>query len=194
VDVDLTSAPARLLGEVTLAGAKLQLLASRFPPALRKARGGVSGTAQFETRGLSRSEMGANLTARATVQLKGVSFGEFDPLQSVARHAGWGTLEPPRGEVALPSASLTVAIRDRRVVVTNQLMHVEGAGLTLNGAYNFDGAIDLAVRADFRHVKRRWISVTTEHSLALRQGDFHLVGPLAQPTVQPEVQVSQASR
>jgi hypothetical protein len=194
VDVDLTSAPARLLGEVTLAGAKLQSLAARFPPALRKARGGVSGTAQFETRGLSRSEMGANLSANATVQLKNVSFGEFDPLQSVARRAGWGTLEPPRGEVALPSASLALVIRDRRVLVTNQLMHVEGAGLTLNGAYNFDGAIDLAVRADLRRVKRRWLSVTTEDSLALRQGDFHLVGPLGQPAVQPEVQVSQASR
>ncbi len=195
VDVDLTSAPARVFGKVTLTGAKLQSLAARFPQSLRKTRGIFSGAAQFETRGLSRSEMSTNLSANATVQLKSVSMGEFDPLQAVAREAHWGSLEPARGEVVVPSASLTLEIRDRRVLVTRQQLQIEGAGLTLNGVYNFDGAMDLAVGADLRHVKRHWISVTAEEgSVPLHQADLHLTGPLAQPTVYPESQVSQARR
>ena len=195
VDVDLTSAPARVAGEVNLTGAKLQSLAGRLPPSLRKARGVVSGAAQFETRGLSRSEMSANLTATASVQLKSLSFGEFDPLQAVARQAHWGSLEPTHGEVLMPSASLTLEISDRRALVTRQQLQIEGAGLTLNGVYNFDGHMDLAVRANLRHVKRHWISETMEEGLApLHEADFHLAGPLTQPTVQPESQVSQASR
>ena len=178
-----------------MTGAKLQALAGRLPPSLRKARGVVSGAAQFETRGLSRSEMSANLTATASVQLKSVSFGEFDPLQAVARQAHWGSLEPTHGEVLMPSASLTLETRDRRVLVTRQQLQIEGAGLTLNGVYNFDGHMDLAVRANLRHVKRHWISETMEEGLApLHEADFHLAGPLAQPAVQPESQVSQASR
>lgn len=195
VDVDLTSAPARVAGEVNLAGAKLQSLAARFPQPLRKAHGVFSGTAQFETRGLSRSEMSANLIATASIQLKSVSFGEFDPLLAAARHAGWGSLEPAHGEVVMPSASLTLQIRDRRALITRQQLQVEGAALTLNGVYNFDGQLDLAVRANLRHVKRHWIGEAMEAGLApLHEADFHLAGPLAQPAIQPESQVSQAVR
>ena len=195
MDVDLTASPARITGGVELTGAKLQSVASRLPTALRKSRGVVSGTAQFQTRGLTRSEVSASLTARADVRLRNVSFGEFDPLQAVARQARWGTLEPPRGEVVLPSASWTLEIGDRRVLLTRQPVQLEGAGLVLNGVYNFDGSLDLAVRADFSRLKRHWISSAAgEDSLPRYLTDFRLAGPLSQPAAQPEVQVSQATR
>ncbi|MFB3920494.1 MAG: AsmA family protein [Terriglobia bacterium] len=195
VDIDLTSAPARVGGEVNLAGAKLQTLVGKFPPALRRARGLVSGSARFETRGLSRGEMSAGLTADVSLELKGVSFGEFDPLQAVARRARWGSLEASRGEVVMPLATLALEIRDRRALFAGQQLHIEGAGLTFNGACNFDGQMDLAVRADFRNLRRHWLSLTTDESTELqRAAAFRLSGPLAQPAVQPESQVSQASR
>lgn len=193
-EVNLTSAPARVGGEVTLAGVPLQALAPRLPAAFHKIRGQVSGSLRFETRGLTRTEMSANLDARGTAHLKNVSFGDFDPLQALSRQAGWGALEPARGEVALTSASVPFTIRDLRVSLVKQPLELEGAKLTVSGSSAFDGTLDLDVRADFRHAARRWIGAAPVGSAGMRVANVHLAGPLAAPVVVPEAEVSQASR
>jgi hypothetical protein len=193
-EVDLTNAPARVAGEVKLAGAKLQTLAVRLPAVLQKARGTISGSVRFETRGLTREEMSANLGGRGTAHLRNITFGDFDPLQAVSRQANWGPLESARGEVTLPSASIPFEIRDRRVSLAKQPVELEGARLTLSGSYAFDGALDLNVRADFRHLTRRWMGAGPEGPARARVADVHLVGPLAMPAAVPEVGVSQATR
>jgi hypothetical protein len=193
-EVDLTNAPARVAGEVTLAGAKLQTLAARLPAVLQKARGTISGSVRFETRGLTREEMSANLSGRGTAHLRNITFGDFDPLQAVSRQVNWGLLESARGEVTLPSASIPFEIRDRRVSLAKQPLELEGAKLTLSGSYAFDGALDLNVRADFRHLTRRWMGAGPEGPARARVTDVHLVGPLATPAAAPEVGVSQATR
>ena len=193
-EVDLTNAPARVAGEVTLAGTKLQTLAVRLPAVLQKARGTISGSVRFETRGLTREEMSANLGGRGTAHLRNITLGDFDPLQAVSRQANWGTLESARGDVTLPSASIPFEIRDRRVSLAKQPLELEGAKLTLSGSYAFDGALDLNVRADFRHLTRRWMGADPEGPARARVADVHLVGPLATPVVAPEVEVSQATR
>jgi hypothetical protein len=191
--VDLTSAP-RVAGEVTLAEAKLQAVASRLPEALRKTRGQISASARFTTRGLTREEMSANLDARGTAHLRNIFFGDFDPLQALSRQAGWGALEPAHGEVALASASLVLEVRDRRVSLAPQLLELEGAKLTLSGSYGFDGTLDMAVRADRRRITRRWMSAGPEGPPSAQAALVRLRGPLDKPIAAPEVEVSQATR
>jgi hypothetical protein len=192
-DVDLTSAP-RVAGEVTLAEAKLQAVASRLPEALRKTRGQISASVRFETRGLTREEMSANLEARGTAHLGNVSLGDFDPLQALSRQAGWGMLEPARGEVTLPPASVAFEIRARRVWLAKQPLELEGAKLTVSGNYRFDGVLDLDVRADRRHLARRWLSPGPGASPSAWAAAVRLTGPLDKPIAAPEVEVSQATR
>jgi autotransporter translocation and assembly factor TamB len=85
-------------------------------------------------------------------------------------------------------------IRDRRVSLAKQPLELEGAKLTLSGSYAFDGALDLNVRADFRHLTRRWMGAGPEGPARARVAEVHLAGPLATPAVAPEVGVSQATR
>jgi hypothetical protein len=193
-EVDLLNAPARVTGDVTLAGAKLQALAARLPVALRKVHGVISGNARFATRGLTREEMSVNLEAHGTAQLRNVSFGDFDPLQALSRQAGWGALEPARSEVTLHPASVAFVIRNRRVSLAKQQLELQGAKLTFSGSYGFDGALDLDVRVDRRHLTRRWISTGAESSSSARVADVRLTGLLDKPLVAPEVGVSQATR
>jgi len=193
-EVDLTKVPARITGEVKLIGAKVQALAPRLPAALQKVGGTLSGTGHFDTRGLTREEMSANLNGGATIRLRNLSFGEFDPLLALARHADWGMLEPARGKVAVHSAAATLRVHDRRVVLTNCPLDAEGAKLKLTGAYSFDGAVRLDVHADFRGLTRRWQSTTGEAEARSRVADIHLAGPLDRVTAMPVVQISQASR
>ena len=192
--VDLTDAPARIQGAVTLAGARLQSLSSRLPAALRGAHATVSGSATFETHGLTREEMSAGLNARGTAQLKNVVFGDFDPLQSLVRQAHWGVLEPTRVEVALRATRLDFTIRDRRVTVTRQPVELEGARLELTGALGFQGDLELDVNADLRRITRRWAEPAEATLVSPRLTRLHLAGPFYQPVVRPEGAVSQARR
>lgn len=194
VAVDLSSAPARIQGAVTLAGARLQSLSSRLPAALHGAHASISGSATFATRGLTREEMSAGLDARGTAQLKNVLFGDFDPLQSLVRQAHWGELEPMHGEVALREATVDFTIRDRRVTVTRQPLELEGARLQLTGALGFQGDLELDVNADLRRTTRRWAETAVESPALPRLTRLHLAGPLYRPVVRAEVGISQASR
>ena len=192
VTVDLTNAPARIKGEVSVAAVRLPTLSNRLPAALRGARGSISGSATFETSGLTREEMSASLAAHGTAQLKNVLLGNFDPLQAVARQAQWGALEPPHGEVALHAAALDFAVRNGRVTVTNQAVELEGARLHLTGTVGFRGDLELDVNADLGRTTRRWAEA--QNPALSRLTRLHLAGPLYQPVVRTEGGISQASR
>ncbi len=194
--VDLASAPARVTADMALEGAKLQTFTSRFPSPLGGARGLLYGRGSFQTRGLTREELSGNLQGEATLRLKNVSLGDFDPLQAAARANSWGELEPSRGEATLRSAIVTLQVRDRRVILDNTPVEMSGAILKLTGNYGFNGIMDLDVHADFRHVTRRWIDNgnDTIPSASARVTDFHLTGPLEKLVIGPGVEVSRANQ
>jgi hypothetical protein len=192
LEVDLSESPATVSVDAALEGAKVQALAAGFPEALRNARGLVSGNGHFQTQGLTRQEFAANLQGEATVRLRNVALGGFDPLPAVARAISWGQLEPGRGEVVLRSTTTFLQIRDGRVILSQFPMEISGALLTLSGSYAFDDALDLDVHADFRRVMRRWIDVTDDVMPSERVADFHLIGALDRLTVVPGVQISRA--
>lgn len=194
VDVDLTKSPADVEGEVTVADIKLQSIAQRLPAALHESRGSFSGTARFKTRGLSRSEMSANLEAEGKAHLEKVAFGDFDPLQALARYTPWGTLQPARGEVRLGSAAFGFSIRERTVSVVNQPIELEGARLVLSGSWIINGPMDMDVEADFRSMSRRWMALLPVASDFSRQARIHLAGPLDQIMVSSEAEAAQAAR
>lgn len=191
VRVDLTAAPAKISGSAALTAANVQTWADYLPPQLRKARGLVTGSVRFQTRGLSRPEMRENLEGEADVQVKDIFFGDFDPLAAAARAAGWGTLAPERTEAVLRSADASLTIANRRVSVKSRLP-LGGAQFVLAGTYNFDGDMDAHVRADFAHVNRRWSGTDTDP--VGRVALLHLTGPLDRPTVVPDETPLRANR
>ncbi|MBZ5513529.1 MAG: AsmA family protein [Acidobacteriia bacterium] len=194
VTLNLTSSPARVEGEVALAAARLQAFAVRLPAALRGARGSLSGTATFETRGLTLAEMSTGLGARGSVQLKNVGLGDFDPLQSLAREEQWGVLEPAHGEATLRGGTLDFTIRDRRVNIASQPLELEGARLRLAGSLGFGGDLRLDVDADLRRIARRWTETGEPSPTAARSAQLRLTGSLDKPLVQGDTGISQARR
>ncbi|HLY61715.1 MAG TPA: AsmA family protein [Terriglobia bacterium] len=192
--VDFTSAPARVAIDVSMADGNLQSLASRLPIELRKVRGTFSGAGHFETRGLSHAEITSNLQGSATVRLNKVFLGDYDPLQALARQEGWGILEPSPVELNVPSVAGTLEVHDRRVVLGNAPVKVAGGELKLSGAYSFDGAVDLDVRADVRHFTRRWLNVRSENATDSQVLEVHLLGPLDKLQVAPEIAASRPTR
>ena len=194
VVVDLREVPATLRGDVALAGAQLQKVAPRLPAALRGLTGALSGKAHFETRGLTRGEMATHLAAEGAVELRNVTFGGFDPLRAVSSHESWGTLEPARRRVRLPSAAFKFQAFDRQLVVKDFPLQIEGGHFTLRGVYGFDGILDLDVAADFRHLTRPWKVVTRGEVQTARATNLHLTGPLNGLAPAPVAAVSQAAR
>ncbi len=192
--VDLTSSPARMVVDVSLRDAALQALAPRMPAALRKAHGEYSASGHFETRGLSREEMSANLQGQATVNVQNLFFGDFDPLEVLARRAGWGKLEAARTEPSIRSAIVAFRVRDRRLVLNSSRVELAGASLILTGTYGFDGTAELDVLSDFRRLTRRWLDRESEADPAGRQADLHLSGSLDKLVTTPGVQVSRLSQ
>jgi hypothetical protein len=194
VEVDLRAIPASLQGDIALAGAQLQKVAPRLPASLRNVEGAVSGTVHFETRGLSRSEMAANLVAEGSVQLRKVAFGDFDPLRAISWHENWGTLAPARGQVKIRSAAFDFQAIDRQLVVKDFPLELEGAQFKLSGAYGFDGTLDLDVAADFRRLARSWKVVVGEADQGRRVTSLRLTGRLDELALVPAVAVSRAAR
>lgn len=190
--VDMTNAPALVTGDVTLTAVKLPTLSAFLPPALRGARGTVSATGHFETRGLTRQEMSANLQGQAQLKLRNVSLGEFDPLEALARKSGLGSMEPPREEAGFRALVANLQIADRRVVLRNAALELAGARLTLHGVYDFEGGVELAVRADLRRLKRRVLDSEGERNSNLGAVNLRLAGPLNNLTSASETEVSRA--
>ena len=202
VEADLTAQPARWAGEVALEEANLQSVAPRLPAALRKLKGSISGFGRFETRGLTREETGPNLRGQASLSLKAVSFGDFDPLEALAREGGLGTLEPARKGVAIRSAAIALQVRSQHVLLAETPVELGGARLELSGDYGFDGTLDLGVHADLSHLARRWQSLEALGPGQTNDGrlspgtlpvDVHLAGPLNRLAIVPAVQISRSS-
>jgi len=191
--VDLTKTPAPIVADISVEGVSVQALVSQLPAALRGASGAISANGHLETQGLSREEMSTNLTGEATVSLKNLSFGDFDPLGALLRDAGWGTLEPAHGQAALDSTIVTLEVRDRRVMFRKASLDLTGARLGLTGTYGFDGVVDVDVHADLRHLRRRWLSSSGDVKPDGGLGRLHLVGPLDRLVVTPEIEVSRAN-
>src|SRR5207245_4355145 len=158
-EVDLTPQSARWAGEVGIEEANWQSVAPWLPAALRKLKGSISGFGRFQARGLTREESGASLRGQASLSFRGVSFGDFDPLEALAREGGLGTLEPARKGVAIRSATIMLQVRSRHVLLAETPVEMGGARLELSGDYGFDGKLDLGVRADLNHLARRWQSL-----------------------------------
>jgi len=193
VNVNLMSAPARVSLDVTMTDGNLKSLAGYMPDELRKVRGIYSGAGHFETRGLSHEEMTTNLQGSATVRVKNVLLGDFDPLQAVARQTGWGTIEPARGEMGIKGSTLVIGVQNRRVVFGNSPVELGGAKLKVNGVYSFDGAFNLNVRADLRHIKRRWLNTGVESEQGARTIDIRMDGSLGKLVVVPEIAAARSS-
>ena len=194
VAVDLREAAAPLRGDVALAGARLQQVAARLPKALHGVTGGLSGKAHFETRGLTRGEMAASLSAEGSVELHKAAFGAFDPLRAVALHENWGTLGRARGPVRISSAEFKFQALDRKLVIEDFPFRIEGGHFKLSGVYGFDGVLDLNVAADFRHLTRPWRVVAKGEGEPARTTKLHLTGPLDALAAAPAAVVSRAAR
>ncbi|HKS97110.1 MAG TPA: hypothetical protein VJV74_13385, partial [Terriglobia bacterium] len=156
--VDMTAQPARVAGAVALDSASLPTIASWLPASLEKLGGSASGQWKFSTAGLTRQEMAAHLEGEATLALKDVSFGDFDPLDALVEQCHWGTLEPARRRPTVRSANLTVQIRGRRLILKTSPFDLGGARLNATGSYSFDGRFDVALHTDFTHLARRWLT------------------------------------
>lgn len=187
--VDLTQSPARIDGEATLADAHLQALAPFLPAALHQSRGVYSLSTQVGTLGLSRQEIASNLEGQATVQLKNVNFGEFDPLAALARAEGRTDLEPLHGESVMRSATLNLKIRDQRVAVASEPFVLSGANVNLKGWCNFDGSADVTVMAGLRAPARTPAS-RDESAVLARPLRLHLAGPFNKLEVEHPREVS----
>jgi hypothetical protein len=192
VDIPPVPASARLSARVELSGIPVQALTSRLPSVLHNARGSVNAAGQFETRGISREELGDNLSGEVTLRSKDLSFGDFDPLQTLAQQARWGTLEPVHGAVAAPSAGMTLEIRNRQVTLKNTAVELSGATLKLDGVYVWGGALNLDARIDWRGFRRRWLAREDELKSGVPYSQARLSGPLDRVVVMPQEDVSRA--
>jgi hypothetical protein len=191
--VDLTGAPARITADISLAEASVQALAARLPASLRGARGAISGSTHLESQGLSHEEMSGSLRGEATVILKDVSFGDFDPLAALARQGGLGKLEPSRGPVGLHSAVVTLQVQDRRVATRNVSVDLSGARLNVSGSYAFDGTVDLDLRASLGNMRRHWLMRGEENDPDVSRVEVHLAGPLDKLGVVPQLRLSRVN-
>jgi len=193
--VNLSSAPPLVTADLRLANAGLQSLAPRLPLALQRLRGSCSGAGHFETRGLTHGEMSANLRGQASLRLKNVYLGDFDPLAAIARANGWGLLEPARGEMGARAVTAALRVQERVVSLEDGSLDLAGATLKLSATYNFSGETEVGVTADLRHVKRRWLNTDSVTSLdTAPMGSLRLTGRMGQLVVAKEAQLSRAMR
>jgi hypothetical protein len=184
--VDFTTPRPLLSAKASLAGVSVQSLTARLPGPVRDLRGSVNATGSFQTRGLAREELAENLAGQMELQVRDISFGDFDPLGSLAQQAHWGKLEPARGPVTVPPATLKMEIRDRRFILRSTALDLSGAGLQFNGAYAWAGALNLNVRADLRRLRRRWLVRIDDLQPTARPVEVRLGGPIDHLVVNPQ--------
>jgi AsmA family/AsmA-like C-terminal region len=177
--VNISSGPPHLVADFSLAKGSLPAVAGRLPAQLHKLRGAWSGSGHFETSGATHQDLSANLRGDAKLELKNVALGDFDPVDAIARAAGWGMLQPSHREAGIRSVALTLVIRGRQVSLSPISLSFEGAHVAVVGEYGFDGSLNLGVRADFRHLGRHWLETDSDERLT----SLHLTGPLQKPVV-----------
>ena len=184
--VDIRNGPPRLSADFSLAKGSLQAVASRLPAALHKIRGLWNGSGHFETSGSTHEELRLNLTGDANVELKNVTLGDYDPLDSIARVTGWGTLQAFHREASIRSATLSFEVHDRHVTLSPLKLSFDGAAVSVRGSYAFDGTINLILGADLTRMTRRWLESESDDRLA----DLRLTGPIEKPVVGLVTEVS----
>ncbi|MGA2984636.1 MAG: AsmA family protein [Terriglobia bacterium] len=155
---DFTTAPPRFSAHASLAGASVQSLTARLPGPVRDLRGLLNATGNFQTHGLARDELAENLTGQMEWRVRDISFGDFDPLGTLAQLAHWGKLDPARVPVTAPPAVMMMEIRDRRFILKTAALDLSGASLQFAGAYDWAGPLNLNVRADLRRLRRHWLA------------------------------------
>ena len=188
--VDFTISPPLLSAQASLAGVSVQSLTARLPGPVRDLRGSVNATGNFQTRGLAREELAENLTGQMELRVRDISFGDFDPLGTLAQQAHWGKLEPARGPVTAPPATLNMEIRDRRFILKTTALDLSGASLQFSGTYAWAGALNLNVRADLRRLRRRWLPREDDPQPPARLAEVRLGGPIDHLVVNPQEEVA----
>jgi hypothetical protein len=192
--VDFTTSPPLLSAQASLTGVSAQTLTARLPGPVRDLRGSVNATGNFQTRGLGREELAENLTGQMELRIRDISFGDFDPLETLAQQAHWGKLEPVRGPVMAPPATLNVEVRDRRFILKSTALDLSGASLQIHGAYAWGGALNLNVRADLRRLRRRWLLREDDPQPPAHLTEVRLGGPIDHLVVNPQEGVAIAGR
>jgi hypothetical protein len=188
--VDFTNSPPVLSVKASLAALPLHSLTPHLPARLHEMRGALNATGSFQTHGLAREELTDNLAGQMTLHMKDIFFGDFDPLGTLVRQAHWGKLEPPRGPVMAPSATIQMEILDRRFSVRKTVIELSGANLQFNGTYNWAGTADMNARVDLTHLRRRWLERREGGQSLDRFADIRLVGPLDHLVINPPVGVA----
>jgi len=177
--VDISNGPPHLAADFSLAKGSLPAVAGRLPAQLHKVRGAWSGSGHFETSGATHEDLSANLKGDARLELKNVALGDFDPLDAIARVAGWGLLQPSHREAAIRSMALTLVFRGRQATLSPINLSFEGARVVVGGECGLDGSLSLDIRADFSHLGRHWLETDSDERLA----SLHLTGSLQKPVV-----------
>ena len=82
---DFTNSPPQLSARASLEDVPVQTLTDLLAGPVREMRGSVSATGKFQTLGLAREELAENLTGQVDLRVRDISFGNFDPLGSLAQ-------------------------------------------------------------------------------------------------------------
>ena len=183
---DFTASPPRLSAKASITGLPLQSFAGHLPGPVRGLRGLANAAGSFQTRGLTREEMAENLTGQMEGRLKDLSFGEFDPLERLAEQARWGKLESARAPLAVPPVAITAEVHDRHIIMKTGTVDLGGASLLLNGDYGWAGSLNLDVRADLRHLRRRWLVRDDDSQPTATLQGIRLGGPLDHLVIIPQ--------
>jgi hypothetical protein len=123
-------------------------------------------------------------------RVEGISFGEFDPLGTLAQQAHWGTLEPVHGVVTAPPTKLNLEVRERVIILENAAIDLSGANLRFAGTYAWGGALNLNVNADLRRLRRRWLVREDDSKPTAALREVRLGGPIENLAVEPAVEIS----
>ena len=192
--VDCNNSPPLLSAQASLAGVPVQTLTSRLSGPVRELRGSVIASGHFQTRGLAREDLAENLTGQMALLVRDISFGDFDPLGALAQQAHWGKLEPARGPLTALPATLQLEIRDRRFILETLALDLNGAKLQCEGTYTWAGAMTLDVRADLRHLRRRWLARDDAPQPSGFLPEVRLGGPIDHLVVNPQEALAKVVR
>jgi len=190
--VDFTLSPPLLSAQVSLSDVPAKALTERLPGPVSNLRGSMSASGDFHTRGLAREELAENLTGQMELRLRDISFGDFDPLGTLAEQSHWGKLDAVRGPVTAPPTILDVEIRDRSFVLKSLGLDLSGASLEIDGTYAWTGAMTLNVRADLRRLRRRWLARDDSPQPSELRPEVRLGGPIDHLVVNPQAGVARA--
>jgi hypothetical protein len=128
------------------------------------------------------------------VRARDISFGNFDPLGTLAQDSHWGKLEPVRGPITALPTTLNLDIRDRRFILNPAALDLGGASLQIQGTYAWTGAVDLKVRTDVRRLRRRWLPREDAVQAFGPLPEVRLSGPVDHLVVNPQEVVVTAGR